>query len=147
MTREDFEAVLDDFLAQEQLGNKLKPKLEGDTPQGKLDTIRRTLMDRENADERARREALLNKEDEDDAPILMPVDIGDKQDRWDCETILCTSLSIGKTEGLLGIELLILILKITLACLKLPNLVVQRRYTLTQIQAFQLFRRLIGHRT
>lgn len=91
-TREDFEAVLDDFLAQELVGNKLKPKLEGDTPQEKLDTLRRTLADKSDADALARREALLNREDKDDAPMIMPVDVDDRQERWDCETILCEYL-------------------------------------------------------
>jgi protein LTV1 len=90
-TREDFEAVLDDFLAQEQVGNKLKPKLEGNTPQEKLDTLRKALAGTGDADEAERREALLNREDEDNAPMLMPVDINEREERWDCETILSAS--------------------------------------------------------
>lgn len=35
---------------------------------------------------------MLNREDEDNAPMLMPVDIDEREERWDCETILSTSL-------------------------------------------------------
>ncbi|PVF99862.1 Low temperature viability protein [Serendipita vermifera] len=89
-TREDFEAVLDDFLAQEQLGNKLHTKLEGKTPKEKLDTVRRALKEGDEDEQRRRKEALLNRVYKDDAPMLMPVDIDEKKERWDCETILST---------------------------------------------------------
>jgi hypothetical protein len=79
---------LDEFLAQEQLGNKLQPRLEGDTPNEKLDTIRRALKEGDDEDAKRRKEALLNRVYKDDAPILMPVDIDEKKEKWDCETIL-----------------------------------------------------------
>lgn len=88
-TREDFEAVLDEFLAQEQVGNRLSTRLEGDTPQEKLNTLRKALVDGMDEDERrVRKEALLNRVDKDDAPIPVPYDIDQKKERWDCETIL-----------------------------------------------------------
>ncbi|KAG6874422.1 hypothetical protein C0995_015158 [Termitomyces sp. Mi166 len=83
-SRGDFESMMDEFLNDyEILGRKMKPKLDGDTGTEKLDTIRRAL----GQDDRVR----LDKEEsgeEDD--ILMPLNIDDKQDRWDCETILTT---------------------------------------------------------
>lgn len=78
--REDFEAVMDDFLENYELvGRRMRPVLPGDTAAEKLDTIRRALG-----------EIRINPgaEDEDDEDIPMPHDIDDKKDRWDCETIL-----------------------------------------------------------
>ncbi|KAG8827263.1 hypothetical protein FRC19_004469 [Serendipita sp. 401] len=90
-TREDFDAVLDDFLAQESVGNKLVQRLEGKTPQEKLNTLRRALMAEDDRDEeKVRREALLNREDKEVSAMLMPVDIDQEKERWDCETILTT---------------------------------------------------------
>lgn len=89
-TRDDFEAVMDEFLAQEQVGKKLQQKI-GNTPMERLNTMRRALVD--DADENealARREALLNRLDDDGAPIPMPVDLDERKERWDCETILST---------------------------------------------------------
>lgn len=94
-TRDDFEAVMDEFLAQEQVGKKLQQKI-GDTPMERLNTMRRALVDDTDENEAlARREALLNRLDDDDAPIPMPVDLDERKERWDCETILsmcCTPL-------------------------------------------------------
>ncbi|CAG7851704.1 Protein LTV1 [Serendipita indica DSM 11827] len=90
-TREDFEAVLDEFLAQEQVGKKLQPRLEGGTPQEKLNTLRRALVGEDDRElELKRRQALLDREDRDDRPMPMPVDIDQQKERWDCETILST---------------------------------------------------------
>ncbi|KAG8836077.1 hypothetical protein FRC17_010010 [Serendipita sp. 399] len=90
-TREDFEAVLDEFLAQEQVGNKLVQRLEGGTPKERLNTLRRAFVsDDDKDDEWIRKEALLNREDKETTSIPMPVDIDQEKERWDCETILTT---------------------------------------------------------
>ncbi|KAJ7508634.1 Low temperature viability protein-domain-containing protein [Mycena galericulata] len=84
-SREDFESMMDEFLNDyEILGRKMKPKLEGDSGAEKLDTLRRAM----GQDERVRVERDGEDEEEDD--ILMPFDIDDRKDRWDCETILTT---------------------------------------------------------
>ncbi|KAF7337639.1 Protein LTV1 [Mycena sanguinolenta] len=84
-SRADFESMMDEFLNDyEILGRKLKPKLEGDSGAAKLDTLRRAM----GQDERVR--ATQEDEDEDDGDVLMPLDIDDRKDRWDCETILTT---------------------------------------------------------
>ncbi|KAJ7922888.1 Low temperature viability protein-domain-containing protein [Mycena leptocephala] len=83
-SREDFGSMMDEFLNDyEILGRKMKPKLEGDSGAAKLDTLRRAM----GQDERVRVER--DGEDEED-DILMPFDIDDRKDRWDCETILTT---------------------------------------------------------
>ncbi|KAF5384949.1 hypothetical protein D9615_001147 [Tricholomella constricta] len=84
-SREDFESMMDEFLNDyEILGRKMKLKLAGETGAEKLDTIRRAM----GQDERVRIGNLEDSEDDDD--ILMPLDVDDKKDRWDCETILTT---------------------------------------------------------
>lgn len=82
-SREDFEAMMDDFLDNyELLGRKMQPVLQGDTGLEKLDTFRRAL----GHDGRVR---IGDAEDEDDEEqIMMPFEANDKKDRWDCETIL-----------------------------------------------------------
>ncbi|KIJ28158.1 hypothetical protein M422DRAFT_235698 [Sphaerobolus stellatus SS14] len=79
--REDFEAVMDDFLANYELvGRKMEPVLAGATSVDKLNTIRRALG-----------EMRINpEEEENDDDILMPKDIDQVKERWDCETILST---------------------------------------------------------
>lgn len=81
-TREDFDTMMNEFLDNyEILGGKMQPVLPGDTAAAKLDTIRKALG-----------QARLRDNDEDNdseaGDILMPLDIDEKQDRWDCETIL-----------------------------------------------------------
>ncbi|KAJ7654726.1 Low temperature viability protein-domain-containing protein [Mycena rosella] len=84
-TREDFESMMDEFLDDyEILGRKLKPKLEGDSGADKLKTLRMAM----GQDERVRVERAGEEDEADD--ILMPFDIDDRKDRWDCETILTT---------------------------------------------------------
>lgn len=63
----------------EILGGKMKPVLPGETPVEKLETIRKALG-----------EATIRDldDDDDDDNILMPVELDEKEDRWDCETIL-----------------------------------------------------------
>jgi protein LTV1 len=83
-TREDFEAMMDDFLDNyELLGRKMKPVLPGDSGVDKLNTLRRAL----GQDERVRI-GIANEEDDSAGEILMPYEQEDKEDRWDCETIL-----------------------------------------------------------
>lgn len=81
-TREDFDTMMNEFLDNyEILGGKMQPVLPGDTATEKLDTLRKALG-----------QARLRDGDEDyDSEVddvLMPLDIDEKQDRWDCETIL-----------------------------------------------------------
>jgi protein LTV1 len=81
-SRADFESMMDEFLDDyEILGRKMKPKLEGGSGAEKLDTLRRAM----GQDDRVR---LETGEDHNDDDILMPFDIDDRKDRWDCETIL-----------------------------------------------------------
>ncbi|KAF8665428.1 hypothetical protein AX16_000447 [Volvariella volvacea WC 439] len=83
--REDFGAMVNEFLDEyEVVGRKLKPKLEGDTGVDKLDTIRRAL----GQDERIH--LSLNNHSSKEEEILMPADIDEHKERWDCETILST---------------------------------------------------------
>ncbi|KAH7930486.1 Low temperature viability protein [Leucogyrophana mollusca] len=88
-TREDFEAMMDDFLGNyEILGRRLKPVLPGDTGAGKLETLRRTM----GQDERVRITSGDSDEDDDDEKLFAAFHANDedKKDRWDCETILTT---------------------------------------------------------
>ena len=81
-SREDFESMMDEFLEKyEVISGKMRPVLPG-TATEKLDTIRKAL-----GEAKIRDDAESEPEDDD---ILMPLDIDDKKDRWDCETILST---------------------------------------------------------
>ncbi|KAF8167443.1 LTV-domain-containing protein [Crassisporium funariophilum] len=83
-SREDFDSMVNEFLNDfEILGRKMKPKLEGETGLEKLDAFRRAM----GQDERVR---IANGDDEevDDSDLFPQED--DKNDRWDCETILTT---------------------------------------------------------
>ncbi|KAH9837296.1 Low temperature viability protein-domain-containing protein [Rhodofomes roseus] len=83
-TREDFDAMMNEFLDNyEILGGKMRPILAGDTATEKLDTIRKAL-----GKARLRNDDEDNNSEADD--ILMPLDVDEKQERWDCETILTT---------------------------------------------------------
>lgn len=74
--------MMDEFLGKfEILGRKMKPVLEGESGTDKLDTLRRAMA--EAGPIRVRK----GSEDQDD-DILMPVDVDDIKERWDCETIL-----------------------------------------------------------
>ncbi|KAH8094602.1 Low temperature viability protein-domain-containing protein [Cristinia sonorae] len=83
-SREDFDDMMNEFLENyEVLGGKMLHVLPGQTPIGKLDVFRKALGEakiRDGADE----------ESDNDDDILMPLDVDDKADRWDCETILTT---------------------------------------------------------
>ena len=85
-SREDFDAVLDDFLDNYELvGNKVRPVLPGSTGAEKLDTLRRAM----GTDSNDIKEIVNNRQGQDILDdILMPSNIEDKRDRWDCETIL-----------------------------------------------------------
>jgi len=73
-TREDFEAMMDDFLDNyELLGRKMKPVLPGDSGVDKLNTLRRAL----GQDERVRI-GIANEEDDSAGEILMPYGQEDK---------------------------------------------------------------------
>lgn len=75
--------MMNEFLENyEILGGKMKPVLAGETSVDKLETFRKALG------EAKIRNVEDNDEDTDDK-ILMPVDLDEKEDRWDCETILC----------------------------------------------------------
>lgn len=79
--------MMDEFLNDyEILGRKMKLKLEGETGVDKLNTFRRAM----GHDERVH----LSQDDDDkgDEDIMMPYDVDDKKDRWDCETILSECL-------------------------------------------------------
>ncbi|OBZ68534.1 Protein LTV1 [Grifola frondosa] len=81
-SREDFDTIMNEFLDNyEILGGKMRPVLAGGTGAEKLETVRKALG-----------EIRLREHDDDseDDDILMPLDIDDKKDRWDCETILTT---------------------------------------------------------
>lgn len=84
-TREDFESMVDDFLANyELLGRKLRPVMPGSTGVEKLNTLRTALGP-----------SLPRAEDDYDEEGQMPWGWGDeaeeeKKERWDCETILST---------------------------------------------------------
>ncbi|CAL1694244.1 unnamed protein product [Somion occarium] len=82
-SREDFDAMMNEFLDNyEILGGKMRPVLAGDTAAEKLDTVRKALGEVKIYQEES--------DEEDDDNILMPLDVDDKKDRWDCETILTT---------------------------------------------------------
>ncbi|KAI0639864.1 Low temperature viability protein-domain-containing protein [Trametes polyzona] len=82
-SREDFESMMDEFLEKyEVIAGKMKPVLPG-TATEKLDTIRKAL-----GEAKIRDDAEASGSEDDD--ILMPLDVDDKKDRWDCETILTT---------------------------------------------------------
>lgn len=72
--------MMDEFLDKyEILGGKMRPVLAGETAAQKLDTVRKALG----------KASIRDVEDDDeDNDILMPIDIDDKKDTWDCETIL-----------------------------------------------------------
>lgn len=72
--------MMNEFLDNyEILGGKMRPVLAGDTPTEKLESVRKAL-----GEARIREQS----EDSEEDDILMPLDVDDKKDRWDCETIL-----------------------------------------------------------
>jgi len=76
--REDFDSMVNEFLQNyEILGKKMKPKLDGDTPIDKLDTIRNAL-----------RQVRINDDADDEMHDIISLEDMFQEDRWDCETIL-----------------------------------------------------------
>ena len=93
-SREDFEGMVDEFLNDyEILGRRMRPKLEGETGAEKLGTFREAI----GIDERVR----IQQEGDDSEPEELEFVEEDKKDRWDCETILCTSRLIMESTALL----------------------------------------------
>ena len=91
-SREDFDSMMDEFLNEYELvGGKMRPVLEGERAVDKLDTIRKALGEVKIRD--------LSYDETDDGDILMPLDIDDKKDRWDCETILSTLNCFGRPQS------------------------------------------------
>lgn len=90
-SREDYAEMVNEFIDRyELLGRKLKPVLAGESGADKLETLRRGLGE----DERVRVVSMGaddEKELEDDE-LFRAYDANEKEDRWDCETILskCT---------------------------------------------------------
>ncbi|KAG2138671.1 Low temperature viability protein-domain-containing protein [Suillus bovinus] len=88
-SREDFEAMMDDFMDNyELLGRKLKPVLPGDTGTEKLNTLRQAM----GQDERIR---IISADDDDneeltDDRLFAGYSAAEKEDTWDCETVLTT---------------------------------------------------------
>ncbi|KAG2076802.1 cytoplasmic protein [Suillus decipiens] len=87
-SREDFEAMMDDFMDNyELLGRKLKPVLPGDSGTEKLNTLRQAM----GQDERVRIRSADDDEDEvDDDRLFAGYNAAEKEDTWDCETVLTT---------------------------------------------------------
>lgn len=82
-SRADFEDLMDEFLEKyEVISGKMRPTLPGSATD-KLDAFRKALG------EAKIREAEQSEPEGDD--ILMPLDVDDRKDRWDCETILSES--------------------------------------------------------
>ncbi|KAG8740335.1 hypothetical protein FRC10_004478 [Ceratobasidium sp. 414] len=96
-TRDDLEGMMDEFLEKYELvGNKMRPVLGGVTGAEKLATLRHALTDETDGDGGARARAIIKRGDipgadnEDLTPEPYDIDERYEQDRWDCETILCT---------------------------------------------------------
>lgn len=87
-SREDFEAMMDDFMDNyELLGRKLKPVLPGDSGPEKLNTLRQAM----GQDERVRIRSADDDDDElDDDRLFAGYNAAEKEDTWDCETVLTT---------------------------------------------------------
>lgn len=86
-SREDYAEMVGEFMDRyELLGRKLKPVLAGESGADKLETLRRGL----GQDERVR-VISMGADDEkelDDDELFRAYDANEKEDRWDCETIL-----------------------------------------------------------
>ncbi|KAI0715091.1 Low temperature viability protein-domain-containing protein [Earliella scabrosa] len=81
-SRADFESMMDEFLEKyEVIEGKMRPTLPGSATE-KLDTVRKALGAAKIRD--------AEESDSEQSDILMPLDVDDKKDRWDCETILTT---------------------------------------------------------
>ncbi|KAJ9104316.1 hypothetical protein QFC19_003956 [Naganishia cerealis] len=112
LSREDMEEIMDEFLDEfEIVGNKMLPKVGGDTPAENLEIMRKTLMGldlegsgpadagnqaTDDADYIRKRFLRVKEEDEEEEQDKIPMlhIVGDKKDRWDAETILSTYSNI-----------------------------------------------------
>ena len=86
-SREDYDGMVDEFIDRyELLGRKLKPVLAGESGAKKLETLRRAL----GQDERVRVVSMEGDDEKelDDEDSFGAYDANEKEDRWDCETIL-----------------------------------------------------------
>jgi protein LTV1 len=95
-SREDFEAMMDDFMDNyELLGRKLKPVLPGDSGPEKLNTLRQAM----GQDERVRIRSADDDDDElNDDRLFAGYNAAEKEDTWDCETVLSESNHLMRTR-------------------------------------------------
>lgn len=86
-SREDFAAIVDDFMENYELvGRKLKQVLPGDSGVDKLDALRQAMGQTELTKISAAQDADDNSDD--DEKLFASYHANEKEDRWDCETIL-----------------------------------------------------------
>ena len=85
--------MMNEFLEDyEVIAGKMHPTLPGSATE-KLDAVRKALGEAKIRD--------AEESDSEDDDILMPLDVDDKKDRWDCETILSEStITCGSTSQL-----------------------------------------------
>ena len=96
-SREDFEALMDDFLHNYEVsGGKMKPSLQGSGPE-KLQSLRLAM----GRDERVMVDN-LDQQDGDDGDINSVIEEQEKRERWDVETVLSKPYVVArKTNPLL----------------------------------------------
>lgn len=95
--RDDLEEIMDEFLNKtEIIGRQLKPVMEGDTWEEKLNTMRKGAPNPEEEDEERTKRVIkqlvklqLSKKEEAE---VVEEDEEDAKERWDCETILSAYL-------------------------------------------------------
>jgi protein LTV1 len=82
----DIEHLVDDFLDDFQITEtgQLKRTIPGATPMDKLENMRKSI----DPGKAAILAAVERQARQKEKPIPMPVDIDEKEDKWDCETIL-----------------------------------------------------------
>lgn len=93
--RNDFDAILDDFLEKyEIVGRKMMPKLEGDTTEKQLDTIREQLANARLSDNEEDDKWSIVSTKRSEKETMEEVEIWERpvKDRevWDCESVLST---------------------------------------------------------
>ncbi|KAG1771304.1 Low temperature viability protein-domain-containing protein [Suillus occidentalis] len=111
-SREDFEAMMDDFMDNyELLGRKLKPVLPGDSGPEKLNTLRQAM----GQDERVRIRSADDDDDElGDDRLFDGYNAAEKEDTWDCETVLTTYSNLENHPRVIRARALKLVPKIML---------------------------------
>lgn len=96
-SREDFEALMDDFLLNYEVsGGKMKPSLQGSGPE-KLQSLRLAM----GRDERVMVEN-LDQQERDDGDINSVIEEQEKRGRWDVETVLSKSYLVAKDQPFIG---------------------------------------------